>query len=112
MNDNDVSLADQAQEAADTIPPAVRKLLEAAEENGWKWNGPGFTLVGRLHKPDDPLAKPFFMRWDLNRTDKGKWSYRFNGARASNGQPMNLGDVHVYLKDTSVIYPEPPTEEA
>lgn len=106
-----MSYTDVVSEDLDSaLTPQVRKILEAAEANGWSENGVS-TLVIRLSKPADPLAKPFFLRWDLaGRTKAGKPSWRFAGARASNGQPLNLGDALVYLEDTSVIYPEPPEE--
>ena len=87
----------------------VRKVLDAAEEHGWSEN-PAVSVVIRLAKPEDKLARPFFMRWDLTRTPEGKRSWRFQGARANNGQPLNYRDCLVYLADPSVIYPEPPAE--
>lgn len=107
-NNTDVPQAIEALEGP--IPPAVQKVLDAADEHGWSLN-PDITLVVRLTKAD-PLAIPFFMRWNLvGRTAKGKLSWRFHGARASNGQPLTLDDALLYMKDPSVIYPEPPEGE-
>jgi hypothetical protein len=52
-----------------------------------------------------------FVRWDLHRTEAGRLSWRFAGARASNGQALNFGDILVYLEDPSVIHPEPPENQ-
>jgi hypothetical protein len=92
------------------ITPRVRKVLEAAEEHGWSEN-PYVSVVVRLAKPGDDLAKPFFMKWVLTRAPDGKRSWRFDSARANNGQPLNYRDCLVYLADPSVIYPEPPSGE-
>jgi hypothetical protein len=104
-----MSYTDVVSEDMDAaVTPQVRKILETAEANGWSENG-ATTLVIRLSKPGDPLAKPFYMKWDLaGRTAKGKPSWRFQGSRAANGQPLNLSDALVYLSDPSVIHPEPP----
>lgn len=92
------------------LPKNAQKILEAAEANEWVEN-PYVSLVLRLAKPKDALAKPFFMKWELaGRTPTGKLSWRFAGARASNGQPMTIEDALIYLEDTTVIYPEPPKE--
>jgi len=108
VNDTDVTQAVEALEGP--VPGPVQKILDAADEHGWSAN-PAITLVVRLAKPGDELAKPFFMRWDLvGRTSKGALSWRFQGARASNGQPLTLADCHLYLQDPSVIYPVDPAE--
>lgn len=89
-------------------PSAARalKVLAKAEEEGWTLN-PVCSLVLRLTRED---ALPFFARWDLTvAPETGKKSWRFQGARAMNGQPLNYNDISVYLEDPSVIYPEPPT---
>jgi hypothetical protein len=106
-----MSYMDVVSEDLDSaLSPQVRKILESAEANGWSENA-ATTLVIRLHKPDDSLAKPFFLRWDLvGRTAKGKPSWRFQGARAAIGQALNLADALLYLEDTAVIHPEPPED--
>jgi hypothetical protein len=106
MDYTDVAQADLVS----ALSPRILKVLAVAEENGWTEND-AISLVIRLNKPDDSLARPFFMRWDLHRGEGGKRSWRFQGARASNGQALNLGDALVYLEDTSVIHPEPPDEQ-
>lgn len=100
------------------VPPAVQKILDAAVEYGWSEN-PCVSLVVRLAKPGDKavkrgesLAKPFFMTWELaGQTEKThKRSWRFTGARAANGQPLNADDCMIYLQDPTVIYPTDPSE--
>jgi hypothetical protein len=89
-------------------PSAARalKILAKAEQEGWTEN-PVCSLVLRLTRGD---ALPFFARWDLSfNPESGKKSWRFQGARAMNGQPLAYNDIPVYLEDPSVIYPEPPT---
>lgn len=88
-------------------PTAARamKILDQAGELGWTEN-PVVSLVLRLTRDD---ALPFFARWDLTVTNEGKRSWRFQGARAQNGQPLAFNDIKVYLADPDVIHPEPPT---
>lgn len=105
-----MDITDVTEALESPVPPNVQKILDAAEDNGWSQN-PYISLVLRLAKPEDPMAKPFFMKWELaGRTPKGKLSWRFAGARASNGQPLTIEDALVYLEDPSVIYPDPPAE--
>jgi hypothetical protein len=87
-------------------PSAARavKLLKAALENGWTEN-PYCSLVLRLQHPD---GLPMFVRWNLVVSDTGKPSWRFAGARASNGQPMNLSDVALVIETPELVLPEPP----
>lgn len=89
-------------------PSAARalKVLAKAKEEGWTKN-PHCSLVLRLTRED---ALPFYARWDLTfDKETGKKSWRFQGARAVNGQPLNYNDIGTYLEDPSVIYPEPPS---
>jgi hypothetical protein len=89
-------------------PSAARalKVLAKAKEEGWTEN-PHCSLVLRLTRGD---ALPFFARWDLSfDPETGKKSWRFQGARAQNGQPLNYNDIAIYLEDPDVIYPDPPT---
>jgi hypothetical protein len=91
-------------------PTALRamKVLDAAKANGWVEN-PYCSLVLRLTRPD---AEPFFARWDLSfNPETGKRSWRFVGARAKNGQPLNYTDIFIYLENPAVIYPEPPEQD-
>lgn len=87
------------------LPSRIRKVLDKANDEGW-WENPYVSLVLRLTKEEPAL--PFFARWDLHSDPSGKRSWRFHGARASNGQALNYSDIFVYLEDPSVIYPEPP----
>lgn len=89
-------------------PSAARalKVLAMAREHGWVDN-PHTSLVVRLTKDE---ALPFFIRWDLSfDPETGKKSWRFQGARAQNGQALNYNDALLYLQDPDVIHPEPPT---
>ena len=93
------------------LPKGLAKVLAAAEENGWTEN-PAVSIVARLHKPGDPLARPFYVSyWLVHDTATGKSSWRFHDSHASNGQGMNYRDIFMYLEDPAVIHPEPPIEE-
>lgn len=83
------------------------KVLAQAKELGWQEN-PYVSMVLRLTKEG---AEPFFARWDLGVTASGKPSWRFQGARAANGQPLAYNDIAVYLQDPDVIHPEPPEDD-
>lgn len=90
------------------IPVNAQKVLDTASEFGW-WENPYTSLVIRLTKEE---AEPFFCRWDLFvDPETGKRSWRFAGARAANGQPLNYNDIFIYLQDPSVIYPESEEED-
>lgn len=102
-----MSYTDVVPEDLDSaLTSRVRKILDTAEANGWQPSYHSFAV--RFSKPDDPLARPWFARWDLHKSPDGKRSWRFAGARASNGQALGYSDVLVYIQDSSVIYPEPP----
>lgn len=98
-------------DALEVVPARLRKALEAAQENGWELGPTGCTAVMRLYKPGDTIALPFFVRWDLVKTKGDKWSWRFHGSMAQNGQRMNYNDIFSYIEDPQVIYPEPPSED-
>ena len=87
-------------------PSAARavKLLKAALENGWVEN-PYCSLVLRLTHPD---GLPMFVRWNFVISDKGKPSWRYYGARASNGQALTLNDAFLVIENPPFIFPEPP----
>lgn len=97
---------DELGGALSALPPRVRKVLDAAEENGWMEN-PFTSLVVRLTRED---GLPFYATWHWVGVD-GKRSWRFQGAYAKNGQALNYNDIFVYLEDPAVIYPEPPEDE-
>jgi hypothetical protein len=101
------TIFDHLKDELDGEPTAARamKILDQAGELGWTEN-PFVSLVIRLTRDD---AVPFFARWDLSVTDSGKRSWRFQGARAANGQALNFNDIKIYLEDPDVIHPEPPT---
>jgi hypothetical protein len=98
-------LADELN--GEPTPARAVSILETAKELGWREN-PFCSFVVRLTR-DDGL--PFYARWDMGfNPETGKRSWRFQGARAINGQPLAYGDIKTYLADPSVIYPEPPDE--
>lgn len=88
-----------------TVPKAL-KVLELAKANGW-YENPFHSFVIRLDRDD---AQPIFARWDVGLTASGKISYRFQGARAFNGQPMNYNDLLIALENPEVLLPEPPAD--
>lgn len=92
-------------ELEDSTAKRAFAILDMAREHGWTDN-PFTSLVIRLTHPE---GRPFFARWDLTVSDEGKRSWRFQGARANNGQPLNFNDVKLYLQDPTVVEPEPPT---
>lgn len=90
-------------------PARAIKILDEARQLGWTHN-PACSFVIRLTRED---ALPFFARWDMaHNPETGKRSWRFQGARAINGQPLNFNDIKLYLNDPDLIYPEPPDEAA
>jgi hypothetical protein len=101
------TIFDHLKDELDGEPTAARamKMLDQAEELGWT-ESPFVSLVIRLTRED---AIPFFARWDLAVSKEGKRSWRFQGARAANGQPLNFNDIKVYLNDPDVIHPEMPS---
>ena len=96
---------DELGGALSALPPRVRKVLDTAAENGWTEKTT--SLVVRLDHPD---GLPFYATWHWVEVDD-KRSWRFQGARAKNGQALNYNDIFVYLEDPAVIYPEPPDDE-
>lgn len=92
---------------SDSLAPKALKVLTLAKENGW-YENPYHSFVIRLNRED---AQPIFARWDVGVTASGKISYRFQGARAANGQPMNYNDLLIALENPDVLLPEPPAEE-
>ena len=101
-------------DSLETVPARLRKVLEAAEDNGWEMSKTGCTAVLRLHRPADEVALPFYVRWDLLRIGKegkeGKLSWRYHSAMAQNGQKLNYNDVFDYIEHPEYIHPEPPEE--
>jgi len=102
-----LSLLDGVKAELEGEPTAARamKILDQAAELGWTEN-PFVSLVIRLTRED---AIPFFARWDLSVSDTWKRSWRFQGARAMNGQALNFNDIKIYLEDPDVIHPEMPS---
>lgn len=106
-----VTIFDVLADEVEGEPSAARalKVLAKAQEEGWTQN-PVCSLVLRLTRED---ALPFFARWDLTfNPETGKKSWRFQGARAMNGQALNYNDIFIYLEDPDVIEPESPEEYA
>lgn len=100
------TIFDHLKDEVEREPSAARamKILDQAAGLGWTEN-PFVSLVIRLTRED---AIPFYARWDLTVTGEGKRSWRFQGARAANGQALNYNDIKIYLQDPDVILPEPP----
>ena len=67
--------------AGEPSPARALKVLDEASELGWEIGACSFVI--RLDRDD---ALPWFARWDLSVSDEGKKSWKFAGARASNGQ--------------------------
>lgn len=119
-------LTDLIREAIEALPPRIATLLDRAEQEGWEESAyvkPAISLAIRLDRPTDRreheslkdwkergAALPFIVRWGFTADSQGKRAWRFDGARAANGQPLGWPDIPVYLADPAVIYPEPPTE--
>lgn len=90
------------------VSPRILKVLDVAEAEGWMLN-PFVSLAVRLTRDD---AEPFYAVWHLVPSDsKAGRSWKFAKAYAKNGQPLAYEDILIYLKDPSVIYPEPPDED-
>lgn len=103
-----LSILDAVKDELEGEPSPARalKILDDAAELGWTHN-PACSFVIRLTRDD---ALPFFARWDLSvNPETGKKSWRFQGARAMNGQALAFNDIKTYLNDPDVIHPEPPT---
>ena len=91
-----------------SVSPRILKILNVAEEEGWMLN-PFVSLAVRLTRED---AEPFYATWHLVPTDsKSGKSWRFQKAYARNGQPLSYDDILTYLRDPTVIYPEPPDDD-
>lgn len=86
------------------LPSRVKKVLDIAEQEGWHLNAKGATFCMRFDKDDDELAVPFYVTWQLGRTEKGNLSWRFMSAGTATLQPMSPDDVIEYMKDPTVIY--------
>lgn len=95
--------------------PAVKKLILAAEENGWQLNPPGVTCCFRLNHPSDELAQPVYVTYALGRSPTGKLSWRFMSAATAGLVPLKGQDLLAYLADPTIAYalpddPEPSRE--
>lgn len=106
-----LSLLDAIKDELEGEPTAARaiKILDQARELGWTDN-PFASFTVRLTR-DDGL--PFFATWHMSHNpETAKRSWRFAGARASNGQALAYNDIKTYLNDPRVIEPEMPDELA
>jgi hypothetical protein len=103
---NETELVEMVTDEGLPLPPRVRKILDTAKAEGWQLNGKGATFALRFDKPDDVLAVPFFMMWQLVPGTEGKLSWRFMNAATATLQPLNYNDALKYLQDTTVIYAE------
>ena len=98
-------LADLIQDIGGEMPLAIKKVLKAAEENGWELNKPGVTICLRLNKPDDPdgIAAPIYVSWVLKRTPTGKLGLGFDSCSTASLVPLRPADILEYLADPTVI---------
>lgn len=110
------AISAQVSEALDNPTTRALNVIDAAETKGWTVGK--VTIAVRLSKPDDQpdaagqVAQPFFAVWELaGRTPKGRPSWRFQGARAANGQALSERDIPAYLEDPSVIWPDPEADK-
>jgi hypothetical protein len=101
-------LADLIADVSNNLSPAIRKILDAAVENGWELAKPGMTLCLRLDNPADELALPVYACWVVGRSPSGKMSFRFSSSATSGLNPLSGADLVEYLKDPTVVYPDPP----
>ena len=104
-------LADLCEELTKDLSPAIRRVIDAAVENGWELNKPGMTLCLRLNHPSDELAMPVYVSWVVGRTAKGKLSFRFDSCCTSGLDSLSGADLLEYLADPTVVYPEPEESE-
>lgn len=98
-------LEELLDDVAAELPLPVRKVLRAAEDHGWKLNPPGLTLALRLNHPEDILAQPVYITWQVGRTPTGKLSMKHYSCGTQGLQPLSGKDLLEYLADPSVIYP-------
>lgn len=96
-------LARLIEDIGGSMPPAVKKVLKAAEENGWELNRPGMTLCLRFNHPTDELASPLYISWVLKRTPTGKLGLGFDSCSTASLVPLRPADVLEYLSDPTVI---------
>src|SRR5215469_18082462 len=95
-----------------TLPGNVRKVIEAAAANGWQANGQGFTFCMRLDKPQDELAFPVYVTWQVGTTPKGATSFRFWNSGTATLQKLSASDLLAYLADPTLIWPAEEGQES
>lgn len=105
-------LSDLAADVSKDLPASVRKVIDAAIENGWELNAPGVTLCLRLNHPTDDIAQPVYVTWTVGRTAKGNLSFRFMSCGTRGLVPLSGADLLEYLEDATVGYPLPEELEA
>lgn len=97
-------LSDLLQDMTKDLPPAIRKVIDTAVENGWELNKPGLTVALRLNHPTDELAQPVYAMWVVSRTPKGALSYRFDSCGTKGQVPLKGPELLDYLKDPTTVY--------
>lgn len=86
------------------MPTSMRKLLRAAEDNGWDLNGKGLTLCLRLDKPEDEMAMPLYVTYQLGKTTTGKVSARFMSAGTATLKRLGPKDVLAVIADPTLAH--------
>lgn len=82
------------------MPRSPASILKAARESEW-----GFGPISLVFRFNHPASEPFFVCW-MYDLPSGKW--RFDSARARNGQPLNINDVRTVLEYPDALLPEDP----
>lgn len=95
----------------DSLPTSIRKILRAAEDNGWELNGKGLSLAIRLDHPTDEIAIPLYVTYSVGKTGTGKVSARFMSAATATLKKLGPRDVLAVLADPTLEHSEWEYEE-
>lgn len=85
------------------LPAGVKKIIDAAESEGWELNGKGVTLAIRLDR-GEPWDLPAYVCWQVGVTPTGKVSFT-SGKGGTMNQPLTATEMIDYLSDPTVVYP-------
>lgn len=86
----------------DELPRSPKQILALAKDSSWGFGV--ISLVMRMNHPDKNVP-PFYLSWHF-AVETGRWN--FAGARARNGQALNMNDVKVVLEHPEALLPEAP----
>lgn len=86
------------------LPASIRKVLEAAQGEGWDLHGKGATIAFRLDRAQDDLDLPCYVQWEIGVTPKGAQSFR-SGKGGVPHAALSASDVLEYLADPTTVYP-------